>query len=99
MAERVLFMPLQCYDRLAYGEPNEVGLIVYVQLIHSRQAMGVKVMLPVCVINCPNEALVYYFLVYYRQKNTGAWIKIGESEDRLENFPVRGYVQLRKRAT
>mgnify|MGYP001173084544 CR=1 FL=1 len=36
MDEGVLFMPLQCYDRLAYGEPNEVGLIVYVQFIHSR---------------------------------------------------------------
>jgi hypothetical protein len=26
---------------------------------------------------------------YYRKKNTGTWIKIGESEDRHENFPVR----------
>jgi hypothetical protein len=26
---------------------------------------------------------------YYRKKNTGAWIKIGESADRDENFPVR----------
>jgi hypothetical protein len=26
---------------------------------------------------------------YYRQKNTDTWIKIGESEDRNENFPVR----------
>ena len=26
---------------------------------------------------------------YYRKKNTGTWIKIGESEDRGENFPVR----------
>lgn len=25
---------------------------------------------------------------YYRQKNTDSWIKIGESEDRHENFPV-----------
>ena len=26
---------------------------------------------------------------YYRKKNTGTWIKIGESDDRSENFPVR----------
>ena len=26
---------------------------------------------------------------YYRTKNTDTWIKIGESEDRQENFPVR----------
>lgn len=26
---------------------------------------------------------------YYRKKDTGSWIKIGESEDREENFPVR----------
>lgn len=26
---------------------------------------------------------------YYRKKNTDSWIKIGESEDRQENFPVR----------
>jgi hypothetical protein len=26
---------------------------------------------------------------YYRKKNTGTWIKIGESEDREENFPVK----------
>ena len=26
---------------------------------------------------------------YYRQKNTDSWIKIGESEDKQENFPVR----------
>jgi hypothetical protein len=26
---------------------------------------------------------------YYRKKNTDTWIKIGESEDRQENFPVR----------
>jgi hypothetical protein len=26
---------------------------------------------------------------YYRKKNTQTWIKIGESEDREENFPVR----------
>ncbi len=26
---------------------------------------------------------------YYRKKNTDTWIKIGESEDRHENFPVR----------
>lgn len=26
---------------------------------------------------------------YYRRKNTDTWIKIGESEDRGENFPVR----------
>jgi hypothetical protein len=26
---------------------------------------------------------------YYRQKNTDSWIKIGESRDRQENFPVR----------
>ena len=26
---------------------------------------------------------------YYRRTNTGTWIKIGESEDRQENFPVR----------
>jgi len=26
---------------------------------------------------------------YYRRKNTDTWIKIGESEDRQENFPVR----------
>jgi hypothetical protein len=25
---------------------------------------------------------------YYRKKNTETWIKIGESEDRHENFPV-----------
>ena len=25
---------------------------------------------------------------YYRQKNTDTWIKIGESENRRENFPV-----------
>ncbi|MFC1963806.1 hypothetical protein ACFLV1_00285 [Chloroflexota bacterium] len=25
---------------------------------------------------------------YYRKKNTDTWIKIGESEDRHENFPV-----------
>ncbi|MFC1870401.1 hypothetical protein ACFLYE_03950 [Chloroflexota bacterium] len=26
---------------------------------------------------------------YYRQKNTDTWIKIGESEDKQENFRVR----------
>ncbi|MFW6099004.1 MAG: hypothetical protein ACOC79_00745, partial [Thermodesulfobacteriota bacterium] len=26
---------------------------------------------------------------YYRKKGTGTWIKIGESEDRDENFPVK----------
>ena len=26
---------------------------------------------------------------YYRKKNTETWIKIGESENRQENFPVR----------
>lgn len=26
---------------------------------------------------------------YYRKKNTDTWIKVGESEDRRENFPVR----------
>jgi hypothetical protein len=26
---------------------------------------------------------------YYRKKNTQTWIKIGESEDRQGNFPVR----------
>lgn len=26
---------------------------------------------------------------YYRKKGTGSWIKIGESDDREENFPVR----------
>ncbi len=26
---------------------------------------------------------------YYRQKNTGTWIRIGESDNRHENFPVR----------
>ncbi|MBN1104869.1 MAG: hypothetical protein JXL84_15745 [Deltaproteobacteria bacterium] len=26
---------------------------------------------------------------YYRKKNTETWIKIGESEDRSENFPVK----------
>lgn len=26
---------------------------------------------------------------YYRKKNTDTWIKIGESEDRRENFPAR----------
>jgi hypothetical protein len=26
---------------------------------------------------------------YYRQKDTGTWIKIGESTDRQANFPVR----------
>ena len=26
---------------------------------------------------------------YYRKKNTDTWIKIGESEDIRENFPVR----------
>jgi hypothetical protein len=26
---------------------------------------------------------------YYRQKNTDTWIKIGESRDREENFPMR----------
>ena len=26
---------------------------------------------------------------YYRKKSTDTWIKIGESEDRHENFPVR----------
>jgi hypothetical protein len=26
---------------------------------------------------------------YYRRKNTESWIKIGESEDEQENFPVR----------
>ncbi len=26
---------------------------------------------------------------YYRKKNTGTWIKIGESDNRRENFPVR----------
>ena len=26
---------------------------------------------------------------YYRRKNTETWIKIGESEDREENFPVK----------
>ncbi len=26
---------------------------------------------------------------YYREKNVDTWIKIGESDDRYENFPVR----------
>jgi len=26
---------------------------------------------------------------YYRRKDTETWIKIGESEDRQQNFPVR----------
>jgi hypothetical protein len=26
---------------------------------------------------------------YYRKKNTDTWIKLGESRDREENFPVR----------
>ena len=26
---------------------------------------------------------------YYRRKNSGTWVKIGESEDRQNNFPVR----------
>jgi hypothetical protein len=26
---------------------------------------------------------------YYRKKNTNTWIKIGESTDRQQNFPVR----------
>jgi hypothetical protein len=26
---------------------------------------------------------------YYRKKNNDTWIKIGESDDRQENFPVR----------
>jgi hypothetical protein len=26
---------------------------------------------------------------YYRKKNTQTWIKIGESEDKQKNFPVR----------
>jgi hypothetical protein len=26
---------------------------------------------------------------YYRQKGTDTWLKIGESEDREQNFPVR----------
>jgi hypothetical protein len=26
---------------------------------------------------------------YYRKKDTDTWIKIGESEDRNENFPVK----------
>ena len=26
---------------------------------------------------------------YYRKKNTGSWIKIGESDNKHENFPVR----------
>ena len=26
---------------------------------------------------------------YYRKKNTDTWIKIGESSDRQQNFPVR----------
>jgi hypothetical protein len=26
---------------------------------------------------------------YYRRRNTETWIKVGESEDREENFPVR----------
>ncbi len=26
---------------------------------------------------------------YYRKKNTDTWIKIGESDNREENFPVR----------
>ena len=26
---------------------------------------------------------------YYRKKNGGTWIKIGESDDRSENFPVK----------
>jgi hypothetical protein len=26
---------------------------------------------------------------YYRRKNTETWIKIGESEDRQQNFPIR----------
>ncbi len=26
---------------------------------------------------------------YYRKKNTETWLKIGESDDRHENFPVR----------
>ena len=26
---------------------------------------------------------------YYRKKNTDTWFKVGESEDRDENFPVR----------
>jgi len=26
---------------------------------------------------------------YYRKKNTDTWIKVGESADRRQNFPVR----------
>jgi hypothetical protein len=26
---------------------------------------------------------------YYRRKDTGSWVKIGESEDKQQNFPVR----------
>lgn len=26
---------------------------------------------------------------YYRKKNTETWIKIGESEDKAQNFPIR----------
>lgn len=26
---------------------------------------------------------------YYRKKDSGSWIKIGESEDKQQNFPVR----------
>jgi hypothetical protein len=26
---------------------------------------------------------------YFRKKDTGTWIKIGESDDKRENFPVR----------
>ena len=26
---------------------------------------------------------------YYRKKNTDTWVKVGESEDRDENFPVK----------
>ena len=27
---------------------------------------------------------------YYRRKTTSTWIRIGESDDRHNNFPVRG---------
>ena len=32
--EGVSFMPSQCYNSLAYGKLNEVGLIVDVQFFH-----------------------------------------------------------------
>ena len=36
---------------------------------------------------------------YYRKKNTETWIKIGESSDKQQNFPVRWDTSVLKERT